>query len=74
MVRWGVGWLSKCCATMEVFYGGGVSEVVHGLMYQDLDGLKLDVCLMFFPWKRYGKLCGVLQRALVLAWGWEPLG
>jgi len=52
MVRCGVGWLSKLHATMEVFHGGGVSEAVHDLMYQGLDVLKLDICLMFLPWKR----------------------
>jgi len=48
----GVGWLLKCHAMTEVFHGGGVSEAVHGLMYQDLNGLKLDVYLMFPPRKR----------------------
>ena len=47
MIRWRVGWLSKRRATTEVFHGGAVSEAVRELMYQDLDALELDDCVMF---------------------------
>ncbi len=57
----GVGWLSKHCAMMEVFHGGGVLEAVCGLMYQGLDILELDICLLFPPEKIGKALQGVLE-------------
>jgi len=70
MVRWKVGWLTKLHESTEVFHGGSVSRVVHSLMYQDLDGLKLGLYLMISPRKDRERLAGCFRGH----WCWLRVG